>query len=66
MKKSPLVLLVALLFACNNGPAKEEQKTVPAVAPRQRRAQIPSSPDTSATLKVGRYSDKMLTICRGC
>ncbi len=46
--------------------AKEEQKTVPAVAPRQRRAQIPSSPDTSATLKVGRYSDKMLTICRGC
>jgi len=27
MKKLPLVLIIALLFACNNGPAKEEQKT---------------------------------------
>jgi hypothetical protein len=35
MKKLPLVLIVALLFACNNGPAKEEQKTdtTAAVAP---------------------------------
>jgi hypothetical protein len=35
MKKTPLVLLVASLFACNNGPAKEEQKTdtTTAVAP---------------------------------
>ena len=35
MKKTPLVLIVALLFACNNGPAKEEQKadTTAAVAP---------------------------------
>jgi len=35
MKKLPLVLIVALFFACNNGPAKEEQKTdtTAAVAP---------------------------------
>jgi hypothetical protein len=35
MKKKPLVLIVALLFACNNGPAKEDQKadTTAAVAP---------------------------------
>ena len=35
MKKTPLVLIVALLFACNNGPAKEDQKTdtTTAVAP---------------------------------
>jgi len=34
MKKLPLVLIVALLFACNNGPAKEEQKAdTTAVAP---------------------------------
>ncbi|HET7000795.1 MAG TPA: hypothetical protein VFI33_05790 [Puia sp.] len=35
MKKLPLVLIMALLFACNNGPAKEEQKadTTTAVAP---------------------------------
>jgi len=35
MKKLPLVLIMALLFACNNGPAKEEQKTdtTAAVAP---------------------------------
>lgn len=35
MKKSPLVLIVSLLFACNNGPAKEEQKadTTAAVTP---------------------------------
>lgn len=35
MKKLPLVLIVSLLFACNNGPAKEEQKTdtTAAVAP---------------------------------
>lgn len=35
MKKTPLVLIVALLFACNNGPAKEEQKadTTATVAP---------------------------------
>ena len=32
MKKTPLVVLVALLFACNNGPAKEEQKTDTAAA----------------------------------
>ena len=35
MKNLPLVLIMALLFACNNGPAKEEQKTdtTAAVAP---------------------------------
>jgi hypothetical protein len=35
MKKTPLVFIVALLFACNNGPAKEEQKadTTATVAP---------------------------------
>lgn len=35
MKKLPLVLIVSLFFACNNGPAKEEQKTdtTAAVAP---------------------------------
>lgn len=34
MKKLPLVLIMALLFACNNGPSKEEQKAdTTAVAP---------------------------------
>jgi quinol monooxygenase YgiN len=35
MKKLPLVLIVSLFFACNNGPAKEEQKadTTAEVAP---------------------------------
>jgi len=32
MKKLPLVLILALLIACNNGPAKEEQKTDTATA----------------------------------
>jgi hypothetical protein len=38
MKKLPLVLIMALLFACNNGPAKEEQKadtTAAAPAPAE-------------------------------
>ena len=49
-----------------NKSATGEQKTAPAVAPGQRRAQNPSPSDTSADLKAERDLDKKLKICQGC
>ena len=46
--------------------ATGEQKDIPAVAPRQRRAQAPASPETSAQMKAERDLTKSLNICRGC
>jgi hypothetical protein len=46
--------------------ATGEQKDIPAVAPAQRRAQIPASPESVAHMKAERDLDKTLNICRGC
>ena len=43
-----------------------DDKIVPGAAPRQRRAQNPSPPDSAASLKAERDLDKKLKICQGC
>lgn len=49
-----------------NKDATEKAKPVPAVTPRQRRAQNPSPPAASAAQKAEKDLSKKLNICRGC
>jgi hypothetical protein len=49
-----------------NKSATGEQKNLPAVGPKKRRAEIPSSSDVAARLKAEQDLDKKFSICKGC